>query len=157
MPYYLIIYCIIILVAALLFIKQHYLYFILFIVFCFACFYAYYSDFFNTIFNKNKSGKYLVKNNDKTLAILSFYSYADMFWNYFTLAPLTDDQVELDKLYSDSFWLGSEIKFIEFNTKKPVVFHLAAKFDSDEEDANFVEYLKQKPQHVLLRGPYQAS
>jgi hypothetical protein len=94
---------------------------------------------------------YLVLSGNKQLARLSAPVYDDMFWTSFLLTPSIQDASDLEKLYSDEFWWSADIRIIESDTGRTVMFTLAALVDDEE---NFLDYMPLKPERVRLKGPY---
>jgi|SRR5580658_7133217 hypothetical protein len=95
--------------------------------------------------------RYIVSDGTTALATLSDPGFVEMFWTSFLLTPLVKDPSLLEKLYSDSFWWGSEIRFTEAKSSSIVRFTIAQK---DSEEDIFTSGMDDKPTRVVLRGPY---
>ncbi len=110
----------------------------------------------SNLFSKEKpwpvlQQEYLIKDGDRVLAKISQPYQNDQFWFSFLLVPLVTDESTLTQLYSDEFWRGKTIQFIEIESQKAVSFELAFMLNDDDE---LIDSLEAHPERVMLRGPY---
>ncbi len=95
--------------------------------------------------------EYIVSDGKEALAKLSDPGFVEMFWTSFLLTPLVKEPILLEKLYSDDFWWGREIRFTEAKSSLTVTFTIAQK---DSEEDIFTSGMDDRPARVVLRGPY---
>lgn len=78
----------------------------------------------------------------------------EMFWNLYDI-EIHHKELYLKKLYSESFWLSDNVKFIGNKTSYKYEFFLPglekARWSNEGEEPLSLE---NRPKSVLLRGPY---
>ena len=60
----------------------------------------------------------------------------------------------MTRLYNHDRWLNREYIFVEVDTGSPVEFIMSVDFDENAEVIEFFDVMKDRPNHVRLRGPY---
>lgn len=98
---------------------------------------------------------YNVSDHSTLLATLTKPRIPDQFWIEFLLTPKTQVPTKLETLYSWDFWNGDCINITETETGRRVQFFPALQLDETEDEVIEVDYLKDHPTHVTLRGPYE--
>ncbi len=100
---------------------------------------------------KMKSAYTILDSSYSTIGKLSEPIFQDMFWTSFLLTPTTSNAFSLGRLYSIKSWLIQQIHVIEIDTGREVEFLLALYINEND---GIVDYLKERPTHISLRGPY---
>jgi hypothetical protein len=98
---------------------------------------------------------YLVFHRDQAIASLDHPDIEDQFWVSFTLTALTTSPELLTLLYDDDSWDNRSLIIQEKESKRAVFFLLAPDWEETEEEVIVHKVLKNKPERILLRGPYR--
>ena len=77
----------------------------------------------------------------------------DQFWVAFSLTVLTQDSAKLETLYSWNFWNSDSIVFTEIDSGQRVHFIPMLQWEETETEAFIIDYFKDYPKRVNLRGP----
>lgn len=113
--------------------------------------------------------EFLIYNQDKPIAELNNPTPNERFWTFYDLKPLSSDGAIIARLYSDDFWLSTDISFSTKDSMIPCKFFLALNIEDDDPDNPDEEIttsfswmepngtmvsLSTMPKRILLRGPY---
>lgn len=98
--------------------------------------------------------QFIVYQNEEKVALLKNPVYSDMFWNYYELLPLTNNQNKLTILYSETFWQGDQIKIQGSESKQYFDFLLAGLNEGWQDENGTQVKISDRPSKLLLRGPY---
>lgn len=129
----------------------------------------------NGVFNENFLEKlsdceeFIIYDKGKPVAEFSSPTPNEQFWTLYDLNPLSSDDANITRLYSDDFWLSKDIRFSTKEPKMPCKFLLAIDIDEEDPDdpneetevkfawideSGKMVSLADKPKQLLLRGPY---
>ncbi len=96
--------------------------------------------------------RYTVSDYDGVVATLTNPN-DDGFWVEFDLNVTTNDAAKIDRIFSQAFWWSNAIRCAETDTGRVVSFIPALIMNDDESE--YIDYLKDRPKQIRLRGPYR--
>ncbi len=96
--------------------------------------------------------RYTVSDYDGVVATLTNPN-DDGFWVEFDLNVTANDAAKINRIFSQAFWWSNAIRCAETDTGRVVSFIPALIMNDDESE--YIDYLKDRPKQIRLRGPYR--
>lgn len=109
--------------------------------------------YFNRFLAPRLKSQYAIFFDEQNIANLIEPLIVDQFWISFKLVPVVTDSRILEILYDDDSWT-KRLVIKEQETLRTVQFALQVDFIEFHDKIVSQKILKDRPERVLLRGPY---